>query len=437
MSKVFIAFLGTTDYNECVYYFDKNNIPDKSYKYIQEYLINELCTDWTNEDKILILLTEESKEKNWNNKLEGKLNDLGLKTEIKAINTPHGKTRDEIWETFDILCKEFDKEEYKEIIFDITHSFRSLPMLMMSLINYLKSLKKIEDISIYYGAFTESDETKVIKGSTIKIAPVFDLSAFSDLHDWSYAINSFIKNGIATDMKELTRKEINPIFKKGDNNSQLRKLSNMANALDYVSNKISTSCLRKILLYDFNRVITNIDSLMKMNLIINPLIPLLKVLKNKLEHFNTDNYIIKGFYTIEWCIEYNLIQQGLTILSEFIITYFAEKLGNKWSTNDIRLRLDISKFVQRATVPREKRNVEGNIDKDKENYELYNKIENLLNNNTDYSDLANLYSSVTDNRNIVNHACFSDTEPRVLEDKLKDNYEKAKEIIYKIEEIKE
>ena len=68
--KVFISFLGTNNYLECIYDFGK----EKSHpvRFVQEAIIDYLCKDWTESDRIIIFCTsfektgsKGSKELNW------------------------------------------------------------------------------------------------------------------------------------------------------------------------------------------------------------------------------------------------------------------------------------------------------------------------------------------------------------------------------------
>ena len=115
------------------------------------------CNDWSEEDEVVIFLTERAKKENWmenpNKKIpntntyehrDGLKHDLlrhNYKFGIKEVNIKDGNNIDEIWENFDIIIKEI--EDGDEIIFDITHAFRYIPILALTVLNYAKSLKNI------------------------------------------------------------------------------------------------------------------------------------------------------------------------------------------------------------------------------------------------------------------------------------------------------
>ena len=87
-------------------------------------------------------------------------------------------------------------EENDEIILDITHAFRSIPLLIFIVAAYLRQVKNVKLKHIIYGAFeardTETDQT-----------PIFDLTPFVELLDWMNAVNIFQNSGDARPIARL------------------------------------------------------------------------------------------------------------------------------------------------------------------------------------------------------------------------------------------
>ena len=90
--------------------------------------------------------------------------------EVKDIKIPNGDYEEEIWEIFESVYNVL--KDGDEVYFDITHAFRSIPMLVMVLINYAKFLKNIKVKSITYGNWEARDSEN--------FAPIMDLITFSD-----------------------------------------------------------------------------------------------------------------------------------------------------------------------------------------------------------------------------------------------------------------
>ena len=72
----------------------------------------------------------------------------------------------EIWDNFETIYREL--QEHDEIYFDITHSFRYLPMLLMILLSYSEFLKKTKVMSVTYGNYEMSKKND-------GFAPIMDL----------------------------------------------------------------------------------------------------------------------------------------------------------------------------------------------------------------------------------------------------------------------
>jgi CRISPR-associated Csx2 family protein len=170
MSKIFISFLGTNAYLHTRYKI--NNFVSKPVRYVQEALAEYFCKNWDENDKILIFATKGengSIKKNWEigeiNKsdefgkkyekiptgLKEKLEKLNLRCKIKLIPIPDGIKEGEIWEIIQKIYENININD--ELYIDITHSFRYIPMIIPSMITFLRTLKQIKLASIHYGAF--------------------------------------------------------------------------------------------------------------------------------------------------------------------------------------------------------------------------------------------------------------------------------------------
>jgi len=124
--KVFISFLGTNNYTPCVYSYGSSR--SSAVEFVQSALTEMFCTNWTKEDKVLVFITKEAEEKNWV-KLQ---QEWHVDTSItKGVFIPSGKNEEEIWQIFQIIYDCLEKSD--ELYVDITHSFRSIPLLASSL----------------------------------------------------------------------------------------------------------------------------------------------------------------------------------------------------------------------------------------------------------------------------------------------------------------
>lgn len=344
--KVFISFLGTTNYYSSEYYRG-NDFCSKEEKYVQiaalEY-IQTIDGEWTQDDIAYILLTEEAKKKNWvdnghedkngntlpNSGLESVLRSKGFPFACETHKIPEGKDETEIWEIFKViysLIKNGDR-----LYFDITHGFRYLPMLIVVLGNYAKFLKKVKVKHIIYGNYEGRD--KVNNNEYVKPAhsPLVDLQPFSTLQDWTYAVADFINNGNADRMFKLADEELGPRFRQ-ERASSFRSLvlsiRDFAKDMQTCRGKsiIEGEHIREVKkqLNDVYAILTNKNARVTIDEL---LIPVFERIQKTMENYNENGDVNNGFHAAKWCIEHRLYQQAVTILQESVKNYFLFKLCN-------------------------------------------------------------------------------------------------------------
>jgi len=163
MPNLYLSFLGTNDYLPCTYEYRSERIANV--RFVQEATIRMNCMDWQNQDRVVIFTTQKAFRQNWkddghrNPETGEKIPVQGLETCIKNIEgrfsldqqlIKDGSNEKEIWEIFTQVFESI--RDGDEIIFDITHAFRSIPMLAIVVLNYAKIMKKASLKGIYYGA---------------------------------------------------------------------------------------------------------------------------------------------------------------------------------------------------------------------------------------------------------------------------------------------
>ena len=99
-------------------------------------------------------------------------------TDMQSVDIPDGRNDEELWTIFQSVVDAVEPEE--QLIFDITHGFRSLPFLSFLAVTYLRVVKHIQLKGVYYGNFEARDQSV-----TPNRTPVIDLTPFVDLLDWT------------------------------------------------------------------------------------------------------------------------------------------------------------------------------------------------------------------------------------------------------------
>ncbi|MBZ4663986.1 MAG: CRISPR-associated protein family [Caloramator sp.] len=435
MARKFLSFLGTGEYTECTYKCPKG--AEVKSRFIQTALVEDLCREWTEDDEVIIFLTNASRNKNWEDSerfvevsrdekspeeiiiRRNKKTFIGLKNELQNKNykvkivdksIPEGKNVDEIWEIFNVMMDCINDDD--EVIFDITHSFRSIPMLALVVLNYAKVMKDINMLGIYYGAFEARDKDGV--------APVFELKEFDRLLEWSYAINSFVKFGDSRQILDFVNRE-----KKYD--EKYREVYNFAKKLNTFTDAINT-CKgivldnpQKSVYAAYKDMIESLNTIREKQ--IYPTISeLLKLVEKKSKIFDCNDNLSTGMAFVEWCIQNNLIQQGYTALDETIKTFIC--VLNDLDDSDKDIREEIA--AKAMAVYKYKDDESKWIVKE----EYKEKVREILKNTP--KEIFKVADAISVSRNDINHFGFTDPDKRKDVSKLKSElglkYNELKEV---------
>lgn len=434
--KVFISFLGTTDYFPSMYYRGKKFCSEME-KYVQAAALQYVQRNkpWTDKDIAYILLTELAEKRNWCDNgytdRNGKPN-IGLQSVISSKNfpfpcqpipnIPEGKNEGEIWRIFKIIHDLIQSGD--ELYFDITHGYRYLPMLVVVLGNYSKFLEKAKVVHILYGNYEGRDRDENGNYINPPHAPLVDLQSFSTLQDWTYAVADFINNGNADRMADLTYGVSAPLIKKGQERAgalnrlvtsikafakdmQTCRARNIVSGLNIMELKQNLSEIDEILHHDDTEL--SVDQL---------LIPVFEKIREVVERYDDNEDITNGFKAVEWCLEHGLYQQAITILQESVKSYFCQELRydiyDADSRENIKALLDVAKYKGEAMIPVEIGQPRGATEWAKT-----------------MKAIAQDYDSLRKLRNDINHAglSFQPAEASFIEETIKEKYASIKEIL--------
>lgn len=356
-----VSFLGTGNYSEIIY---KDSDTQSFYK--TKYFAEALYHIYK-PDIIYLVSTVEAKQKHFT--------ELSSKIEFEEIIIPTGKTNDEIWQMFSDITERIPQNA--EIIIDITHGFRSQPMIALSIAIFLRIVKNVKINKIIYGAYEAKEDD---------VAPIFNITSFVYLIDWSYATEQFIRNG---------------------------KSEFLSNLLNEIHNKIR---IEQNLFSNLKSFATSIDKITESLMFIRPqeLSQHSKELPNKLDKIRNDIIKIPEIKPLQYLL--NKIPESFSSLVTEDKNIFSEA-GFKMQTEMIKYYIETQQFVQAITLAREfmvslicKK---FNLDFIKK--EGRSKAEDLLNEwaaslikkevlNEFESKFASLWCKIRDARNDINHA---------------------------------
>ena len=335
MRNVYLSVLGTSPYVPCNYETD-SPARVENVRFVQEATLSLKCRNWTAEDRIFILTTEEAFNKNWmdgghqesTEGLRTRIERLNLRAKAESVDIPFGRSVDEIWDIFNKIYDLLDDDD--NVIFDITHAFRSIPMLAIVVLNYAKVLKNIKLRGIYYGAFEILGGSPSYVGNSIPLekrnVPIFDLSAFDLLMEWSFAVDQFIKSGNASAVAALTKREVRPILTETRGRDEsARSINRLSESLEKFT-EIMATC-RGRLISEAVQQLKNSLEISNDNNLIKPFRPVVELLRGEIETSFAGDAVKDGVNAARWCLSHQLVQQGYTILQETIFSYLLLNAG--------------------------------------------------------------------------------------------------------------
>ena len=428
MAKVFISFLGTNRYISARYRLgDKISKPTP---FVQEALVELLCSNWEEKDRLIFFLTSEACAKNWKDGgnfsegLETRLKKKGLTAKIVSVKISEGRSEEEIRKNFRTVIDQLHKED--EVFFDITHSFRSLPMLNLVALNYARALNRLQIKGIYYGAFEALGPPREVEKmpEEQRVAPVFDLTFYALLLDWSFAVDEFTRYGLAERLYELVKGEINPILKETKGRDERAKaLRAMIEEIRSLTLSIYTCRCPKIETFT-PRATTNLHQDL-----LSPFDSLFKKIEEKSMPFGAEDPWEKALSAVEWCIEHRLIQQGYTILLEAVITEICRLLGAKDPYGDISLRKFVSALLSVTAAKTPPGEWRGEL---RERREEAQKIQEV--GGTPFLEVAKAYDKLNKMRNDINHCgCKKDSHKSAkLITQLEELYQALKKTMFSL-----
>jgi CRISPR-associated Csx2 family protein len=400
MAKIYLSFLGNTNYGECTYTFGEQKVED--IRFVQEATIQLFASGF---DQYIFFLTEDAEKKNWVDNghstregilieqqgLASRLQLLGIEKAVKTVqNIPVGNNDDEIWQLFEIVYQQLQEED--ELVLDMTHALRYIPMLVMTLIQYAKFLKKVKVLGIYHGIYDPMVKPAVF--------PLLNLAPFSELQDWAAAAFSFTQTGSTSEISKLAKSESDKLNRNPETRtSQSAELGRLSKRLEKLNEVFATN--RGLEIKEgkvFSDVKESLDSISSnANPVFKkPIYPILEQISAKTTHFNnqdTPNWIS----SVKWCLENNLIQQGLTQLQEGLITQLCSDNKLDFSNKDHRSLINQTFSILDKNTEQADWKSPAN-----ENIEIINTFLNM----DIFINLKNLFQVLADFRNDINHSGY-------------------------------
>lgn len=333
MARVYLSFLGTNDYVEC-YYFRDSFETNRAARFVQEATILDNCKEWGPADRVIIFTTRDAEEKNWEDdghwdhtgrqKLQRKglrtcLNELDLPVSISREPIPDGHSEDEIWEIFEKVSRCL--REGDEVVFDITHAFRSIPLVAMVVLNYVKVLRQVKLNGIHYGAFEALGSIREVKAMPVeqRRVRILNLTALDQLMDWTIATDRFLSAGDARMAGRLAQRGVAGILRESAGKDEAGQIiRSLGSNLEFFARVLHT-CRGREITSVADRLKENLSKSKELDLP-RPFRPVFELIENRLNSFSSHR-VMDGLAAALWCSGHDLVQQGFTILEETILSH--------------------------------------------------------------------------------------------------------------------
>lgn len=306
-----LSFLGTGDYKLVKYKYQD--------QIVQTSLFPFAFCKFFGLGKLFLVVTSEAKAKHLIN-LYSTFEENQLSCEIQEIFVPPGKDENELWEIFEIITNNLPNDV--ELVFDITHSFRSMPFILIAICNYLATIKNIKIINVVYGAFEASSDD---------VKPVFELYPFLELMKWSIATNQFIKFGSASELRNLLRLIHSETFTKLLP-TRSKVLSQVGDALDRLTTALHIARIKEavvqsgkfaeylsILTQDLENISRSKPFKMLLNKILQRFLPLKQASASL---FNPDGFKAQ-LKMLRFYLETENYMQAISLAREILVSFVA------------------------------------------------------------------------------------------------------------------
>lgn len=351
MKKHYMSVLGTGNYQACNYAITEENHDVKAVKesyetkYIQAAVFQMICYDFSDGDKITIFLTQEAKERHWDElkrELEQLIASRNQNISLHDVMVREGMDDDQQWENFNIIYSQIDDQE--QIIVDVTHGFRTIPMQLFTILNYAKALKDIDVAGIYYGAFERK-----MKIDDVEYSPIVDYAGYMTIMELANAANVFSATGNAKLLHKITKKVKAEGFKadtpQKQDLSSLDKISlkieqlteSIQCARGKASSKYGTSIQQDYFAYCEEKA--KVPKSLGQGNKAQAIYPIIQYIDHSVDEYfhnispKSDDVTV-GMCTIEWCKDYGLVQAGFTALEETIISWVFARVALKNNVED-------------------------------------------------------------------------------------------------------
>jgi CRISPR-associated Csx2 family protein len=266
------------------------------------------------------ILSEPKEEKTYCDVLRERLGD-----QVEFVEIPEGRSEQELWEIFDRVASVVSEGE--TILLDITHAFRSIPMVVFAIAAYLRRTKSVTIERIVYGAFEARDGNNR--------APIFDLTPLLDLLDWLSGAEIFLQRSDATLLAERLRTVHHQAWQRQSGEDLPTRLQPVANKLRSLSQALHLARPRDVMRHAHELLPMLTETASEAERWAKPFAVILEQIRSETEKFAHDapdrldkENLQKQLALIEHFVEKGLWVQATLLAREWVVSWVALQRGS-------------------------------------------------------------------------------------------------------------
>lgn len=324
-----LCLLGTGKYEATTYVW-KESSEERS---CETHLFPEAVARIFQPEKIFLLVTPQAREHAHFKTLCDRLGDL-----VEPVDIPEGKSEAELWAIFQ-KCTEAVTEG-DTILLDVTHAFRSLPLLVFAVAGYLRRTKSVTIQRIVYGAYEARDEHNR--------SPIFNLTPLMDLLDWLSGAEALLRRSDAGIMAEKLDQTHRRLYKTAAAEELPLHLQKVANSLQKLSKALYLCCpldvmrIANCLLPQLDKAVTEAEKWAK------PFSVILSQVRSEVaalahhqpEVLDADN-LRRQLALIEHYLSKGLTIQAVTLAREWVVSWAIRQRGHgDWLNANLRMEVE-------------------------------------------------------------------------------------------------
>lgn len=223
---VVVSLVGTGAYEPVTYRWDANG---RSYR---TEAIAEALAHIFEATQVFVLATARAQQSRNLAVLRDRLGDR-----LAVVSIPDGTSQEELWEIFDRCTESIPTGS--RVVLDITHAFRSLPLVVVGAVAYLQRTRRVEIARIVYGAYEAKDASGCV--------PIFDMTLLVDLLEWIVSAEALQRRGDATLLARQLQQTHQRLWQDGTTGDLPQSLKGAADELERLSRAVHLARPREVL----------------------------------------------------------------------------------------------------------------------------------------------------------------------------------------------